>query len=68
MAVLNLRNIPSDDADRIRQAAQARGLSMSEYVVKLSVLHDHMRHLADSGEYDTVQAELQSLGLQTVVR
>lgn len=65
-ATLNVRGINAQAAARIKAAAAARSLTIGEYLAKLVTLHDHMRHLADSGKHDQLAAELGALGLQTV--
>ena len=64
MTTLNIRGIETDAAARIKRAAQARGMTIGEYLARLVDLHDAVRARADAGD-DGLQAELMSLGLQT---
>ena len=65
MATLNIRNIDDEAARRISKAAQVRGMTLGKYLAALAALHEVMRSRADAGD-DGLQAELQTLGLETV--
>lgn len=60
-----IRNVDTAARDAIVRAAQARGLTLSEYLSKLYTLHNAVRARADSGD-DGLQTELTALGLQTL--
>ncbi len=60
-----IRNVDTAARDAIVRAAQARGLTLSEYLIKLYELHNVVRARADAGN-DGLQAELAALGLQTL--
>ena len=60
-----IRNVDTAARDAIVRAAQARGLTLSEYLVKLYALHNVARARADAGD-NGLQAELVALGLQTL--
>lgn len=66
MATLNVRGIDEAAREDIKRAAQARGLSVAQYIERLLELHQ--RALART-EYDynnQVQALLDDVGLQEV--
>lgn len=65
MATLNIRAIDDDAAARVKRAAEIRGLTIGQYVAKLTTLHDAARQLADNGD-DALQTELTAIGLQTI--
>lgn len=67
MTTLNVRNIDETAVKRIKLAAAARGMTVGDYLVRVSELHDVIRARADAGD-DGLQAELESRGLQTVHR
>lgn len=64
VATLNIRDIDSAAAARIKQAAHARGWTMGKYLAALSALHDAARQLADNGDRKIADA-LDALGLET---
>lgn len=66
MADMLLRNVPDEAAHRLRRAAAARRMTQGEYIAALVLLHDALRARADEGD-DVLYAELEVLGLQTVV-
>ena len=65
MTTLNIRNIDEKAVVRLKRTAAARGLTLGQYIAKLAALHDATRARADAGD-DALQAELTTLGLQTV--
>jgi hypothetical protein len=62
---LNVRNIDSDAVEEIKHAAAVRGLTVGRYLERLVQLHQIARQQADAGN-GALQAELETLGLQTV--
>ena len=60
-----LRKVPRETAMRFRAAAGGRGLTHAQYLAALVALHEAARTLAESGD-ESVQAELERLGLTTV--
>lgn len=64
-ATLNVRGIPTEAVERIKRAATLRGLTIGQYLDRLSQLHAVARQHADNGNA-SLQAELQALGLETV--
>ncbi len=60
-----IRNVNTAARDAIVRAAQARGLTLSEYLTKLHALHNAIRVRADAGD-DGLQSALADLGLQTL--
>lgn len=65
MTNLFIRNIDADTVARIKHAAGVRGMTLAQYVTALSRLHAAARAHADGAD-DGLQAELVSLGLETV--
>jgi len=65
MTTLNIRNIDDAAAAKLKRGADMRGLTLGQYLAKLAELHDRARARADAGD-DGLQAELESVGLQTV--
>lgn len=62
---LNVRKIDRDAVDRIKRAAQMRGMTVGEYLTRLADFHDAARARADAGDVG-LHAELMARGLQTV--
>lgn len=65
ITTLNVRGIERVAVERIKRAAQARGLTVGAYLARLSLLHEAVRQRADAGD-DPLMTELVALGLQTV--
>ena len=60
-----LRRVPRETAIRFRAGAGGRALTHAQYLAALVALHGRVRELADGGN-ETLRAELEQLGLQTV--
>ncbi|MPZ14003.1 MAG: hypothetical protein GEU73_06200 [Chloroflexi bacterium] len=67
MAAMNIRVIEDGAAERIKLAAEARGITLGEFMARLIALHEAMRARADAGD-DGLQEEMKALGLETVQR
>jgi len=65
MTNMLIRSVETAARDAIVRAAQARGLTLSEYLTKLYALHNVVRARADAGD-DGLQAALTTMGLQTL--
>lgn len=64
---LNIRNLDADAARQIKLAAASRDMTLPEFIARLVAVHDMVRARADAGD-DALQAELVSIGMQTVSR
>jgi hypothetical protein len=49
MTTLYLRNVPEDVAQRVKRAAQIRGMTLATYLAQLSDLHRSMLDLTENG-------------------
>lgn len=67
MPILNIRNVDIEARARLNQAARARRINLGTYIVRLGLLHDSVRAMADADAGDSdLQAMLVYLGLETV--
>lgn len=64
---LNLRNFPADKREEIRRKAYARGMTIGEFLIALSALHDLLIERR-GGSNNAIAAALRDAGLESVTQ
>lgn len=63
---LYIRGLDAGTARAIKSASHARGLTLGQYLYRVSLLHAAVRELADGGSMEA-RKTLVTLGLETVI-